>query len=406
LFVRSFVFGLLIFGVGVYKTTAYNPKNERFQQAAQFLWERYSQELDSWRDQPLWSYTMSKFNMKPILLEKQFFRIESGRYGGRLGTHVYNNDTNSEGQTYYRKMYECCHKDDVDGHDSSTSGGAAGSDGSSSSKNFKARYAWEVCEPITLEDKALLKKEISDYEKSQRFRDKLKEVRGEMKVAAHHASIDHFLKEKVLRPGWSVLELGCAAGAMLQMVQRQYEGGIGEHGAMVGVELVTGWVRFAQNYFANKGIDVFQGDITDFQLPPPYEGMTFDFIMLNDVAEHIQKHRYGCFFQKLRQVTHEGSLVYFHTPNPQTQLVDAEQFFENVLPHHVLVGGMAASNFELVLFQQDVETDCGHDLSASDPSTNGFPKAILGTRCSYNGYTKYYHALFRRVDSKPLFELN
>lgn len=89
--------------------------------------------------------------MKPILLEKRFFRIESSRYGGRLGTHVYNSDTNTEGQAYYQKMNGCCHKDDdvdedVDGHDGSTRGGRAGSGGNRSSKNLKEPYAWDVDE--------------------------------------------------------------------------------------------------------------------------------------------------------------------------------------------------------------------------------------------------------------------
>ena len=352
--------------------------------------------------------------MTPAVLENKFFRVDSKRENGRLGKHHYDTETNFEGQIFYDSMRQCCgsrgyeeeeYNSDVDVTNDSTI------------STYK-KYPWDVCEPVTDEDKSFLKKEIADYEKSKRFTDKLKEVRGTARVAAHHAAIDKFLKEKVLRPGWSVLELGCAAGAMLQMVQRAYDGGtsnggkgIGQHKEMVGVELVTGWVKFAQEYFKDKGIDVFEGDVTEFSLPPPYDKKTFDFVMLNDVAEHIQKHRYGCFFHKLRDVTHEGSLVYFHTPNPQTQLADAEQFFENVLPHHVVVSGMAASNFELVMFEQDVDTACGHGLSGSSPSTgsavvDGFPKAILNTKCSYNGYTKYYHAVFRRVDSKPIFDIS
>jgi len=71
-----------------------------------------------------------------------------------------------------------------------------------------------------------LNKEISDYEKSPKFREKINEVI--VGPAVHHYAIDVYLKDEVLRPGWSVLELGCAAGAMLQMVKRTYKGGIGE----------------------------------------------------------------------------------------------------------------------------------------------------------------------------------
>lgn len=44
----------------------YDPNNRRFQEASEFFWERYSRELDSWRDQPLWCYTLEHFNIRPI----------------------------------------------------------------------------------------------------------------------------------------------------------------------------------------------------------------------------------------------------------------------------------------------------------------------------------------------------
>jgi hypothetical protein len=46
----------------------YDPKNIKFQKAAQFFWDRYSLELDSWRDQPLWSYVLDHFHIKPVRL--------------------------------------------------------------------------------------------------------------------------------------------------------------------------------------------------------------------------------------------------------------------------------------------------------------------------------------------------
>lgn len=254
------------------------------------------------------------------------------------------------------------------------------------------------CLPITTRENEELRAEILHYEKSQRFHDKIAEVRGSAGVAAHHKSIDAFLKSKVLRPGWSVLELGCAAGAMLQMVKRAYEDGIGEHKEFVGVELVTGWVKFAQEYFADKGIHVFEGDVTNFTLPAPFASKTFDFVMVNDVAEHIQKSRYGCFFSKLKASTHEGSIVYFHTPNPTAQIADHNQFYENTLPHHYVVAGMAYANFELVTFEQDVTTRCGGKVSSVISS-------IANSQCNVLGYPKYYHAVFRRVERHKVFAL-
>ena len=112
-----------------------------------------------------------------------------------------------------------------------------------------------------------------------------------MKPRAHHLSIIKYLTEKVLQPNWSIL--GCAAGMMLAMVKDAYSNEIGKHGRVVGIELVTGWVRFAQKHFEQEGIQIYEGDVTDFDLR---SDDVFDFIMINDVAEHIQKERYGCFF--------------------------------------------------------------------------------------------------------------
>jgi hypothetical protein len=44
--------------------------------------------------------------------------------------------------------------------------------------------------------------------------------------------------------------------AMLQMVQQGYVGGIGVHNELIEVELIPGWVKFAQEYF--KDISIFQ----------------------------------------------------------------------------------------------------------------------------------------------------
>ena len=44
----------------------YNPRNVKFQEATSFFWHHYSLEQDSWRDQPLWCYTLGHFGIKPI----------------------------------------------------------------------------------------------------------------------------------------------------------------------------------------------------------------------------------------------------------------------------------------------------------------------------------------------------
>jgi hypothetical protein len=117
-----------------------------------------------------------------------------------------------------------------------------------------------ACTPISPEQSEGLKAEINAYEKSIRFQIKILEVQDKYEVAAHHVAIAKYLRENVLEAGWSILELGCAAGMMLQMVKRAYAAAGIEHKELVGVELVTGWVTFAQSYFTD--IQVFEGEHT------------------------------------------------------------------------------------------------------------------------------------------------
>jgi len=264
------------------------------------------------------------------------------------------------------------------------------------------------CESKTDEEKELLKKEIRDYEASPKFKRKIMECRGDMDMPPRHKVIFTYLKENVLQKGWSILDLGAAAGGMLRMVIEAYsqeESLMGKRGKFQGVELVQGWVDFASEYFSDSvrwgDVRFVQGDITDFELPD--KNFTFDFVMLNDVMEHLQTNRYGCFFQKLKSVTHKGSIVYMHTPTPETQIHDSDQYFENVLPHHVLVMGMAQVGFELLSFELDTATSCRR---VKLHKGQNLPRQADHALCYFRGFVKYYHATFYRVHDESVFDLN
>jgi hypothetical protein len=50
----------------------YDPNNSHFREAAQYFWDHYSKEEDSWRDQPLWCHTLAHFHVKPLLMGQVF----------------------------------------------------------------------------------------------------------------------------------------------------------------------------------------------------------------------------------------------------------------------------------------------------------------------------------------------
>jgi hypothetical protein len=132
------------------------------------------------------------------------------------------------------------------------------------------------CQPKTEHKVEMLKKEIAEYEAHRKFSGKIKEAKGEAEVGAHHVAIIQFLKEYVLEDKMSIMELGCAAGSILRMTRDVYKDMNRPHGDLVGVELVTGWVEWAQGHFTD--LKIFEGDITEFDLPYPYQVKTFDLI--------------------------------------------------------------------------------------------------------------------------------
>lgn len=267
------------------------------------------------------------------------------------------------------------------------------------------------CRPLTPQQQEALSQEVKDYEKSAKFQNKITEVREKI-PKGQHVGILTYLQKNVLLPSYkSILDLGAGAGIMIQSVeQHYYDEAKKQHPesanvttsltSVVGVELVNGWVDFAKTYphFVERNIHVYQGDVTNFTLPSPYSTATFDFVMLNDVMEHVMPERFGCFTTQLQRVTHTDSVVYMHTPTPQTQIMESNQqgqYFENIVPHHLLISKMATAGFELVSFEIDTETVCGVKKRA--PNT---PLLVDRSNCKIpDGWAKYYHAVFHR--SRP-----
>ena len=77
----------------------YNPKSAKFRQVAQFFWDRYSLELDSWRDQPLWSYSLHKFKVHPQKLGTYKALFQQVWKNMARGGHRYNKAADSNAQT-------------------------------------------------------------------------------------------------------------------------------------------------------------------------------------------------------------------------------------------------------------------------------------------------------------------
>ncbi|KAI8462846.1 MAG: S-adenosyl-L-methionine-dependent methyltransferase [Monoraphidium minutum] len=242
-----------------------------------------------------------------------------------------------------------------------------------------------VCTAKSGNDEKALAEEIKDYERSARFRVKIDEVRGLRASDTRQASIVAWLQANVLVDGQSLLDLGCAAGNVIKTVNASMadRGGLGK---IVGVELVGGWASVARE--ALPGATILEGDITEVDIPSSLG--SFDVVLLNDVLEHVQGSRHGCLMRQIQRATHVGSAVYMHTPSPETQLVEAGQYYENVIRHHEIIYLMALAGFQLEKFEFDTSTNCG--TNADHIKIPSFSRA----KCIVNGVPKYYHMLFRR----------
>jgi hypothetical protein len=77
----------------------------------------------------------------------------------------------------------------------------------------------DSCHKLTEVEKAKLLKEVSAYEADDRFVRKIREAKGELELDTRGLACVCFLEQNVLVPGQSVLDLGSAAGAVLDRVR-------------------------------------------------------------------------------------------------------------------------------------------------------------------------------------------
>lgn len=257
-----------------------------------------------------------------------------------------------------------------------------------------------TCVAVNEQTRADMAREIEHYTSTKKFRRKIYEANRiehpkQAKSMRRYDSMLKFLEKHVLEGQRRLLDLGCAAGAMIKWMGNIHRQMGGPPLEAVGIELVPGWVENANKHFPQYRF--FQGDITE-EIPGVSE--TFDVITLNDVMEHIIVERYGCLFQNLKRYSHAGTLVYMHVPCMETQIQEGRnkrgQYFENIVSQNQLIAGMRCAGFELVRFEFD-ETILGHQFT-HDTCLSPSPDGSASREClrEKKGYPKYYHILFRQ----------
>jgi hypothetical protein len=75
----------------VFWQTAYDPRNRNYQRISDWFWQKYTTYGGSWRDQPLWAYTLHHFNCTPAVLTTQGVITRGGDLFRTAGTIGFNN---------------------------------------------------------------------------------------------------------------------------------------------------------------------------------------------------------------------------------------------------------------------------------------------------------------------------
>jgi len=79
----------------------YAVSSPSFQMAADFAWGHFSLEKDSWRDQPLWCYTLHHFGITPLIIPGNLFKYQGERRPANK--HTYGEEAANNAKKYYEK---------------------------------------------------------------------------------------------------------------------------------------------------------------------------------------------------------------------------------------------------------------------------------------------------------------
>lgn len=153
----------------------------------------------------------------------------------------------------------------------------------------------------------------------------------------------------MVQPGRTALDLGCGTG-----ITSHYMASIlGAH--VLAVDLSPELINFARKNSAHENINYYTGDITTTEIKNSnrqtcYDIHKYDYITLIDCFEHIQRDRIPALMDRIKERSHEKTVVYLTVPDGRftqyikeykpelLQIVDEIWFTQEVLNEFKKVG--------------------------------------------------------------------
>lgn len=125
---------------------------------------------------------------------------------------------------------------------------------------------------------------------------------------------------RIVKSGDTVLDLGCGTGITSHYMAS-------ELGATVtAVDLSPELIKFARKNSVHKNVEYFTGDIITNTLKDELGGIwysmgsPYDFITLIDCFEHIQRDRIPLLMDRIRERSHDKTVVFMTVPDGRFQL--------------------------------------------------------------------------------------